>query len=157
MLELCNVHTLLRLPTGIFYAQGVKTNVIFLTRGQRDQSNTPGVWVYDMRANMDPFGKTWPLTVADFAAFEQAYGDDPHGQAPRSDTGASGRFRYFSRAQIEARNDNLDIAWLKDAGDDAEDTLTEPEDLVAAITGHLRAALEEADAFARELGPIPFK
>ena len=53
MMELCNVHTILRLPTGIFYAQGVKTNVVFLTRGKTDSANTKGVWVYDMRANMN--------------------------------------------------------------------------------------------------------
>ena len=154
MMNLCNVHTLLRLPTGIFYAQGVKTNVIFLTRGTTDQNNTAGVWVYDMRANMDAYGKTRPLTLADFAPFEQAYGDDPHGGAARTDTGELGRFRYFSRAQIKARNDNLDIAWLKDTSDDPEDEMTEPDELVAAIAGHLRAALAEAEAFADELSPV---
>src|SRR3954452_7757018 len=58
MMELCDVHTILRLPTGIFYAQGVKTNVVFFTRGKSDKANTKGVWVYDMRANMNAFGKT---------------------------------------------------------------------------------------------------
>ena len=63
MMELCNLHTILRLPTGIFYAIGVKTNVVFLTRGKTDRANTKGVWVYDLRANMDSFGKTRPLTL----------------------------------------------------------------------------------------------
>lgn len=153
MMELCDVHTLLRLPTGIFYAQGVKTNVVFLTRGATDRGNTKGVWVYDMRANMPAFGKTRLLTVADFAPFERAFGDDPHGQAQRLDQGEGGRYRYFTRAQIEARSDNLDIAWLKDTSNDPEDELTDPEDLIAAITGHLRTALEEADAFSEELAP----
>ena len=71
MMELCNLHTILRLPTGIFYAQGVKTNVVFLTRGKTDHANTKGVWVYDMRANMDAFGKTRPLTLDDFKPFEK--------------------------------------------------------------------------------------
>jgi hypothetical protein len=57
----CFAHTILRLPTGIFYAQGVKTNVVFLTRGKTDKANTEIVWVYDMRANMNVFGKTKPL------------------------------------------------------------------------------------------------
>jgi len=103
MMELCDLHTILRLPTGIFYAQGVKTNVVFLTRGATDRANTKGVWVYDMRANMSAFGKTRLLTVADFAPFERAYGDDPHGQAPRKDEGEAGRFRYFSRADRRAQ------------------------------------------------------
>jgi type I restriction enzyme M protein len=57
----------LRLPTGIFYSQGVKTNILFFQRGQADKANTEAVWVYDLRANMPAFGKTRPLTVDDFA------------------------------------------------------------------------------------------
>ena len=87
LMDLCDLHTILRLPTGIFYAQGVKTNVLFFTRGKTDKGNTKAVWVYDMRANMPAFGKTRPLTVADFAEFESAYGDDPHGKAKRKDAG----------------------------------------------------------------------
>ena len=64
LMDLCNLHTILRLPTGIFYAQGVKTNVLFFQRGKTDKANTKAVWVYDMRANMPAFGKTRPLTVA---------------------------------------------------------------------------------------------
>jgi type I restriction enzyme M protein len=153
MMELCSVHTLLRLPTGIFYSQGVKTNVLFLTRGKADNANTKGIWVYDMRANMDAFGKTKPLTVTDFNPFEKAFGNDPHGEAKRNDEGPEGRFRFFSREQITARGDNLDIAWLKDTSNDPEDEMTQPEELSAAITGHLRAALEEIDALSGELPP----
>src|ERR1700722_11669543 len=111
MMELCNVHTILRLPVGIFYAQGVKTNVAFFTRGKSEKANTKGVWVYDMRANMDAFGKTKPLTLADFGPFEKVFGKDPLGKATRKDAGEAGRFRFYSREQIAARNDNLDIAW----------------------------------------------
>jgi len=153
MMELCSVHTLLRLPTGIFYSQGVKTNVLFLTRGKTDKANTKGMWVYDMRANMDVFGKTKPLMVEDFKSFEKAFGSDPHGKAKREDQGDEGRFRFFSRTQIEARVDNLDIAWLKDTSNDPEDEMTEPEELAAAIAGHLRVALEEIDRFSGEIRP----
>jgi len=76
LMDLCNLHTILRLPTGIFYAQGVKTNVLFFQRGKTDKANTKAVWVYDMRANMAAFGKTRPLIVEDFADFEAAYGND---------------------------------------------------------------------------------
>jgi len=151
MMELCNVHTLLRLPTGIFYSQGVKTNVLFLTRGKTDKGNTKGVWVYDMRANMDAFGKTKPLTVEDFRLFEKAFGKDPQGTAKRKDEGEEGRFRFFSREQLAGRGDNLDISWLNDAGEDHEDEMKEPDELAAAISKHLRAALEEIEALSEEL------
>ena len=106
-----------------------------------------------MRANMPAFGKTRPLTVADFAEFEAAYGADPNGGAERKDQGEEGRWRRFSREAIAARNDNLDIAWLRDTEAEAEEALTEPEDIAAAIIGHLKAALEEIEALSEELEP----
>ena len=151
MMELCDVHTILRLPTGIFYAQGVKTNVLFFTRGKSDKANTKGVWVYDMRANMDAFGKTKPLTVADFEPFEKAFGKDPLGKSKRKDEGEEGRFRFFKRQELAARNDNLDIGWLRDTSNDPEDEMTEPDELAAAITAHLKNALEEIETFSEEL------
>jgi len=151
MMELCDVHTILRLPTGIFYAIGVKTNVVFLTRGKNDKANTKGVWVYDMRANMDAFGKTRPLTVEDFKSFEKAFGDDPLGKSRRKDQGAEGRWRFYTREQIAERSDSLDIAWLKDTSNDPEDEMTEPDELAAAIGAHLKNALEEIEAFSEEL------
>ena len=151
LMELCGLHTILRLPTGIFYAQGVKTNVLFLTRGKTDRGNTKNVWVYDLRANMNSFGKTRLLNVADFAPFEAAFGDDPLGLSPRTDLGEEGRFRCFTREQIAARNDNLDIAWLRDTSNDPEDELTEPEEIAAAIATHLRNALAEIELLSQEL------
>src|SRR3954449_9758362 len=127
LMDLCNLHTILRLPTGIFYAQGVKTNVLFFQRGRTDKGNTKAVWVYDMRADMPAFGKTRPLTVADFADFEACFGDDPLGEGKRKDQGEEGRFRQFTRDQIKARNHNLDISWLRDTEADAEEHLTEPD------------------------------
>lgn len=153
LMDLCNLHTILRLPTGIFYAQGVKTNVLFLQRGKTDKANTKAVWVYDMRANMPAFGKTRPLTVTDFADFEIAYGTDANGGGGRKDQGEEGRWRMFSRDAITARKDNLDIAWLRDTEAEAEEALIEPEDIAAAITGHLKAALEEIEALSDEIEP----
>jgi type I restriction enzyme M protein len=152
-MELCNLHTILRLPTGIFYAQGVKTNLLFFQRGKTDKANTKAVWVYDMRANMPAFGKTRPLTVEDFKDFEVTYGSDPNGAAKRKDQGEEGRLRSFTREQITARNDNLDISWLRDTETEAEEQLTEPEDIAAAIIGHLKAALDEIETLSDELGP----
>jgi type I restriction enzyme M protein len=153
LMELCNLHTILRLPTGIFYAQGVKTNVLFFQRGKTDKANTKAVWVYDMRANMPAFGKTRPLTVEDFKDFEVAYGNDPNGGAKRKDQGEDGRWRALTRKQITARNDNLDISWLRDTEADTEEQLTEPEDIAAAIIGHLKAALDEIETLSEELEP----
>lgn len=152
LLDWCDLHTILRLPTGIFYAQGVKTNVIFFTRGKAARGNTKQTWVYDMRADMPAFGKTRPLTHAHFTDFEACYGDDPLGRAPRQGQGETGRWRAFTRAQIAERNDNLDIAWLRDDSGDPEDGLTEPTDIAAAIMGHLQAALEEIAALTEEVG-----
>lgn len=157
LMELCDLHTILRLPTGIFYAQGVKTNVLFFQRGKTDKGNTKSVWVYDLRANMPAFGKTRPLTVADFAEFEAAYGIVANGRAERQDQGEDGRWRRFSREAIAERNDNLDLAWLRDTEAEAEEALTEPEDIAAAIIGHLKAALEEIEALSEELEPDSFE
>jgi type I restriction enzyme M protein len=76
-MDKCDLHTILRLPTGIFYAQGVKTNVLFFTRGKKDKGNTKAV--VDLRhARQRPaFGKRTPLTREHFAEFEKAFGDDP--------------------------------------------------------------------------------
>ncbi|PVX27890.1 HsdM family class I SAM-dependent methyltransferase [Sphingomonas pokkalii] len=155
LMEWCDLHTILRLPTGIFYAQGVKTNVLFFTRADEEaplEDATQGVWIYDMRSGAPAYGKTNPLKESDFADFVAAFGDDPFGRAPRTDGGETGRFRYFTRAEIAARGDNLDISWLKDTSADAEDGLDTPEELAAAIEGHLLAALEEVGALVAELG-----
>jgi type I restriction enzyme M protein len=156
MLEWCKVHTILRLPTGIFYAPGVKTNVIFLVRGRTDCANTKAVWVYDLRHQIGPFGKNRVLSVSDFEAFATAFGNDPYGKGKRTDQGETGRFRCFTREQISARNDNLDLAWLREG--EAEPDRAAPEELAAAITGHLRTALAEIEAASEALArlqPVP--
>lgn len=156
LMDKCNLHTILRLPTGIFYAQGVKTNVLFFTRGETDRGNTKEVWVYDLRANMPQFGKRTVLTRSHFGAFEAAFGDDPCGGAAalakRVDTGDSGRFRRFSREWIAGRGDSLDIAWLKDDSNGGSDELPEPAALAQEAMTELEAALEELRAILEELG-----
>ena len=149
LMDKCSLHTILRLPTGIFYAQGVKTNVLFFTRGETDTGHTQHVWVYDLRTNMPAFGKRTPLTHAHFQAFEQCYGDDPAGRADRradhSDA-AQARFRCFTREDIRARGDNLDISWLKDDESTGADELPEPEEIASQIRERLSTVLEEMDA-----------
>jgi type I restriction enzyme M protein len=152
LMEKCNLHTILRLPTGIFYAQGVKTNVLFFSRGEGDLANTKEVWVYDLRANMPAFGKRTPLMREHFAAFEAAYGPDPHGLAPRSASGPEGRWRCFSREEIAERGESLDLAWLKDDSADAASELPEPAELARSAMEELEGALADLRAILQELG-----
>lgn len=148
MLEGCNLHTVLRLPPGIFYAQGVKTNVLFFTK---TDAGTEHVWIYDSRTNLPAFGRSNPLGRDRFDDFVKAYGDRVDGKSPRKDTGVSGRFRKFSRNEIRERGYNLDITWLRDDEQDPDDDLVEPDDLTAAIAGHLRSALAELESIAEEV------
>lgn len=90
LMNKCNLHTILRLPTGIFYAQGVKTNVLFFTKGSardtlQEENCTENVWVYDLRSNMPNFGKRTPFGEQHLQPFEIIYGDDPNGQSPRTE------------------------------------------------------------------------
>ncbi|MDX2232394.1 MAG: N-6 DNA methylase [Leptolyngbyaceae cyanobacterium bins.349] len=126
LMDKCNLHTILRLPTGIFYAQGVKTNVLFFQRGTTEKGNTQQVWIYDMRTNMPAFGKRTPLTREHFQEFEQCYGADPLGGCPRVDQGEAGRFRCFLREDVAKRGENLDISWLWDESLQSGDDLPEP-------------------------------
>ena len=152
LMDKCNLHTILRLPTGIFYAQGVKTNVLFFTKVSNNAtSSTKNVWVYDLRANMSKFGKRTPLTNVHFAEFEAVYGADSLGNSKRKDQGEVGRFRCFTREWITARGNSLDIAWLKD--DSAEDgaDLPEPAILAREAMTELEGAIEELQAILAEL------
>ena len=150
MMDVADLHTILRLPTGIFYAQGVKTNVIFLRRTAGFSGGTKATWVYDMRAGQPAYGKTRPLRPDDFAPFIAAYGADPNGGGQRVDEGAEGRFRHFTRDEIAARSDNLDIAWLRGSDEAGEDALEEPQDILEAMRTHLARALVEVEALAGE-------
>ena len=156
LMDKCNLHTILRLPTGIFYAPGVKTNVLFFTRGETDKGNTQEVWVYDFRANMPQFGKRTELNREHFADFEKAFGKDPLGALKslkkRKDTGEEGRFRRFDRKWIAERGDSLDIAWLKDESDADGDEMPEPASLAQDALMELEGAFEELNGILAELG-----
>ena len=152
LMDKCDLHTILRLPTGIFYAQGVKTNVLFFTRGATDRGNTQAVWVYDLRTNMESFGKRNPLTRNHFDEFVAAFGEDRLGQSPREDQGEERRWRCFTREAIADRQDNLDLSWLRDDSVERAEDLPEPEEVAAEILEHLRVAMEEMEALADLLG-----
>lgn len=181
LMNKCNLHTILRLPTGIFYAQGVKTNVLFFTKGSasnkhQDENCTENVWVYDLRSNMSSFGKRTPFGEQHLKPFEAVYGEDARGQSPRSEGEwsfnsaeleapdnaenqhvdehmATSRWRTFSREWIrDVKGDSLDISWLKDNNSVDAANLPEPSILAAEAMGELVQALSELDALMRELG-----
>jgi type I restriction enzyme M protein len=155
LMDKCNLHTILRLPTGIFYAQGVKTNVLFFTRGKKDKGNTQEVWVYDLRANMPSFGKRTEFARSYFDEFVKAFGNDSLGEPTslkkRQATGEEGRFRRFTREWIAERGDNLDIAWLKDDSETAAGDLPIPEALAEEALGELEAAIADLKSILLEL------
>lgn len=118
LMNKCNLHTILRLPSGIFYAQGVQTNVLFFDRGTTDQNNTEEIWIYDMRHKMRTFGKRSPLNEKDFAEFEKLYCPDNRTERKETydaETNPEGRWRRFTKEDIEGRpNTSLDISWMTD-------------------------------------------
>ena len=148
LMDKCDLHTILRLPTGIFYAQGVQTNVLFFTRGKADKGNTQAVWIYDLRANMPSFGKRTPLTRGHFKAFEDAFGTDPNGKSSRKDEGQEGRFRKFSRSYIQDRGDNLAISWAQDDSNGDPSRVSDPEAIANEIQDQLLLALSEIKSLA---------
>ena len=131
LMDKCNLHTILRLPTGIFNTQGVKANVLFFTRGAAEKGNTKEVWFYDMRTNMQSFSKTAPLRAEHFDAFAEAYNADDRA-AVKSD-----RWSSFSREQIAAGGDNLDLGLIRDNSifdyNDLQDPAESDEELAARL------------------------
>ncbi|PZU55786.1 MAG: DNA methyltransferase [Thauera sp.] len=139
LLETCDVHTLLRLPTGIFYAQGVKANVLFFDARPKDgRVHTKGVWIYDLRTNMHFTLKTRQLKQADLQDFITCYRPDNRHERVETE-----RFRHFSYESLVARDKaSLDIFWLKDDSLDKLDDLPPPDVLQQEIIEHLEAALQ---------------
>jgi type I restriction enzyme M protein len=174
LMHKCNLHTILRLPTGIFYAQGVKTNVLFFTKGSakdkyQSENCTEHVWVYDLRTNMPSFGKRTPFGNASLGfgdnsvgadphlgAFEKVYGDDPHGQSQRTE----GEYSFDAeRVEVAATDENQGVDerlahsrwrkfsrdWIREhKGDSLDISWLKDKDSVDA------ANLPEPDVLARE-------
>lgn len=143
----CRLHTVLRLPSGIFYAPGVKTNVLFFSRGETDENNTSDVWIYDMRANMPRFGKRTPLTVDHFRDFVAAYGSKSDGSSPRTDLGIKGRFRCFRREEIRKNGESFDIGWLRENSVESGNVTESPDAIMDRIVAKLGAAMRDLQRF----------
>lgn len=161
LMDKCNLHTILRLPTGIFYAAGVKTNVLFFTRGKTEKNNTKNVWFYDMRTNMPSFGKRTPFTRKAFEQFVLVYtGGISIDKVKDSYDGSidekkrkkvkDERWQCIPRKVIAEKNDSLDIGLIADDSlvnaadlgkpiDIAKDALAE----IADITKELKAIIKE--------------
>ncbi len=151
-----DLHTMLRLPTGIFYAQGVKANVLFFDRRPASEKPwTKELWIYDLRTNRDFSLKQNPLTRADLDEFVACY--RPENRHERmgtwSEAEPQGRWRAVGIDELMARDKvNLDIFWLRDESLEDSANLPEPDVLAAEIVEDLQAALEQFAAIAEDLG-----
>jgi type I restriction enzyme M protein len=159
LLKECDVHTLLRLPTGIFYAQGVKANVLFFDRKPGAKGVwTKTVWVYDLRTNKDFTLKTRRLIRTDLDEFVACYRPgDRHKRRPTwSEKKPEGRWRPFSYEEIAARDKlSLDLFWLRDESLEDSANLPEPHVLAQEIADDLRSALEQIEDVLADLEQTP--
>ncbi len=147
LLETTDLHTILRLPTGIFYAQGVKANVLFFDARPASKAPwTKEVWVYDYRTNVHHTLKKNPLKLDDLKEFIECY--NPENRHKRKETWDSktnpdGRWRRFTYNEIINRDKtSLDITWLKDKSLADLDNLPDPDTLAAEIIENIEAGLE---------------
>ncbi len=140
LLKECDVHTLLRLPTGIFYAGGVKANVLFFDRKPpSEKPRTSKLWIYDLRTNQSFTLKTRALTRADLDDFVSCY--NPANRHERTETE---RFKTFTYDELVAQDKaSLDIFWLRDESLEDVSNMPPPEVIAAEIVEDLQAALDQ--------------
>ncbi|XXT08479.1 N-6 DNA methylase [Sorangium sp. So ce367] len=155
LLHDCDVHTLLRLPTGIFYAQGVKANVLFFDKKPASEKPwTKKLWVYDLRTNQHFTLKTNPLARADLDDFVACYkpGELHKRRATFSEKHPTGQWRAYDYAELIARDKcSLDVFWLKDESLEASENLPAPDVIAGEIVEDLRAALEQFETVEADL------
>lgn len=155
LLHDCDLHTILRLPTGIFYAQGVKANVLFFERKSASEAaHTKSVWYYDLRTNQHFTLVRNRMSRSDLDEFLRCY--NPANRHERKQTWSEakpeGRWRRFSYDDLLARDKvNLDITWLRDDSLEDGSNLPAPEILAQEIADDLRSALEEFEALSADL------
>ena len=157
LLHECDVHTLLRLPTGLFYAQGVKANVLFFEKkGASETPWTKKLWIYDLRTNKHFTLKTNPLRREDLDEFVEPVQARPtatSAKPPGASEQPDGRWRAYSYDDLIARDKtSLDIFWLKDDSLADSDNLPAPEVIAQEIVEDLQAALEQFKLIAGDLG-----
>ncbi len=162
LMHKCDLHTILRLPTGIFYAAGVKTNVLFFTRGKKEHDNTKQVWFYDMRTNVPNYGKRTPFTEKAFQEFIIAYtggitaedvakeydGKIDHKQR---ETIKNERWNCISREEIAKKRDSLDLGLIADDSISNDEDLGDPIDLAKDAQKELAAMTKELNELIKAL------
>jgi type I restriction enzyme M protein len=156
LLHECDVHTLLRLPTGLFYAQGVKANVLFFDKRPGGESaSTQKLWIYDLRTNKHFTLKTGPLKREDLDEFVKCYNpSNRHARKPTwSEKNPEGRWRAYDYDELIARDKaSLDLFWLKDDSLEESANLPDPDVIAQEIVDDLEAALEQFRLIANDLG-----
>ena len=146
LLQTCDLHTILRLPTGIFYKPGVKANVLFYDKKPASpEMQTKDIWIYDFRTNVHFTLKQHPMTDADLLDFIECY--NPANRYERRETWSEenpdGRWRRFSAEEILKRDKtSLDIFWIKDKSLTDLESLPNPDVLAADIIDNLQSALD---------------
>jgi type I restriction enzyme M protein len=148
LLHECDVHTLLRLPTGVFYAQGVKANILFFDRKPASEKPwTQTLWIYDLRTNKHFTLKTNPLRYEDLKDFIKCY--NPQNRHDRKETE---HFKPFTYNELTQRDKaNLDIFWLKDESLGDTENLPPPDIIARDITENLQSALEQFNSITEDL------
>lgn len=156
LLQKCRTHTLLRLPTGIWYSPGVKANVIFFDKKEgRAEAWTEKLWVYDLRTNQHFTLKQKPIHSRDFVEFIECYkAGRMHKRAPTwTEDNPDGRWRCYDYDELLKRDKlSLDVFWIKDKTLTDTDSLPSPDILAAEIADDLEAALEQFSKIAARLG-----
>ncbi len=162
LMDKCNVHTILRLPTGIFYAAGVKTNVLFFTRGTTETGNTKNIWFYDMRTNVPNYGKRTPFTEKAFEDFIKAYtGGIGYDEVEEKYDGLVSdakrekikdeRWNKISRETIAKKNDSLDLGLIADSSVSNGEDLGEPVEIAKEALTEIKGITEQLNAMIKEL------
>lgn len=148
LMETCDLHTILRLPTGVFYAQGVKANVLFFDKKPASkEACTTKIWIYDLRTNKHFTLKENPLKLEDLQDFISCY--NPENRHKRKE---SERFKCFTYEDVMKRDKkNLDIFWIRDENLEDLDSLPEPGVLAKEIEEDLEDALEQIKEVSADL------
>jgi len=159
LLETTELHTILRLPTGIFYANGVKANVIFFDNQEANEDPwTKEVWYYDYRTNVHHTLKKKPMRVEHLADFIDCYKPlSRHERKPtwNADGNPDGRWRKFTYEELVARDKtSLDVFWLKDKSLTDLDNLPEPDELAEEIIENLEAGLNSFREVLAAVSPL---
>ncbi|SRX56125.1 N-6 DNA methylase [Aequorivita sp. CIP111184] len=162
LMDKCNLHTVLRLPTGIFYAAGVKTNVLFFTRGATETDNTKNVWFYDMRTNTPNYGKRTPFIENAFEGFVKAYtGGITVDKVEKEYNGEISdekrkaikdeRWQCISRETIAKKNDSLDLGLIADDSISNAEDMGEPIDIAKEALKEINSITAQLNAMIKEL------